>query len=165
MIIILGEGYDMKKFLSLSIVLSLMCMLIACGKTEPSTPAQHLLEDFKSIVKADSSITVEDLAQKLAENENVPIECGSMTVEPGYLNGFTSEVDGFTAGAMFSPYIGTIPYVGYVFETDGDGDKLVEQLKDKHDLRWNVCTEADEMICESVGNRVFFVMAPLSFDE
>ena len=68
---------------------------------------------------------------------------------------------------MFSPMIGTIPFVGYIFEVeDGtDVDAFMETLKDNANLRWNICTEAEEMTAEKSGSRVLFVMGPLSFDE
>ena len=56
--------------------------------------------------------------------------------------------------------IGTIPFVGYVFTVSdgGDVDAFVENLKNTADMRWNICTEADEMVVQAEGNRVFFVM-------
>ena len=93
------------------------------------------------------------------------MDCGYNAVEPGFLQGFSEEVDGFKSGAVFSPYIGTIPYIGYVFEVEDDVDGFAEQLKSKANLSWNVCTQADEMVCETYKDRVFFVMAPLSFDD
>ena len=68
---------------------------------------------------------------------------------------------------MFGPVIGTIPFIGYVFTVE-DGtnvDDFVALLKDNADLRWNICTEAEEMTAEKSGSRVLFVMGPLSFDE
>lgn len=156
----------MKKIFIVSIILVLLISLTACGGNKhPDTVGYRIYDDFVEIVKEDSSITTEALAEKLAANENVPMECGFMAVEPGYLNGFDEEVDGFKSGAVFSPYIGTIPYVGYVFEVEGDIDAFVEQLKSKANLNWNICTQADEIVCETYKDRVFFVMAPLSFDD
>ena len=68
---------------------------------------------------------------------------------------------------MFSPMIGTIPFVGYVFvlEEGADVDAFMTTLKDNGDLRWNICTEAEEMVVDHVENRVFFVMSPKSFEE
>lgn len=155
----------MKKILSFLLVLMFATSMLACGEAAPNTPANNLAASFKSIVKDDSNVTVEDIALKLAEDEIIPVECGSMAVEPGFLNGFKEEVTGFTAGATFGPYISSMPYIGYVFEVDGDADKFAKELEGKADLRWNVCTEADEMVSAVQGNKVFFVMAPLSFDE
>ena len=38
-------------------------------------------------------------------------------------------------------------------------------LTDNANLAWNICTQADQMMVESVDNTVFFVMSPLSFEE
>ena len=38
-------------------------------------------------------------------------------------------------------------------------------LKANANLRWNICTTADEMVAGSVGNKVFFVMCPTEFTE
>lgn len=84
---------------------------------------------------------------------------GSMPVEEGFLNGFTDEIKGFSKGASFAPMIGSIPFIGYIFETD-DSDALIATLKDKADMRWNICTEADEMVCVKDGNLVLFIMCP-----
>ena len=156
----------MKKIILTSIILALLLSVTACGgEKHPDTVGYRIYDDFVEIVKDDDAITTEELAEKLAANENVPMDCGYNAVEPGFLQGFSEEVDGFKSGVVFSPYIGTIPYIGYVFEVEDDVDGFVEQLKSKANLSWNVCTQADEMVCETYKDRVFFVMAPLSFDD
>ena len=80
-----------------------------------------------------------------------------MEVSEGYLNGFDEDITGFQKGVMFSPVIGTIPFVGYVFETD-DADALLSLLKEKANPAWNICTEADETVSTSKEKLVFFLM-------
>ena len=87
---------------------------------------------------------------------------GSMPVEEGYLAGFEVEIKGFKKGVTFGPMIGTIPFVGYIFETDTP-DELVATLEKEHKLNWNICTSADRMFVRQKGNYVFFVMTPDSF--
>ena len=62
--------------------------------------------------------------------------------------------------------IGSIPFVGYVFELEDASsvDSFISTLKDNADLRWNICVAADEMVTGSVGNKVFFVMCPTSLE-
>ena len=48
---------------------------------------------------------------------------------------------------------------------DADVDGFMNSLKENANLRWNVCTAADEMTVTNVGNTVFFLMAPLSFED
>ena len=122
-----------------------------------------LVSDFKNVVA--NSETTEDIANELASNENFAVyNLVTMPVEEGFLNGFDNEITGFNNGTLFSPMIGTIPFVAYVFETD-DADTLVETLKSNANLRWNICTEADVMTVEVVDNYVLFAMTPSSIEE
>ena len=42
---------------------------------------------------------------------------------------------------------------------------FAETLEDNANLRWNICTEAEELIVESEDNTVFFLMSPKKFEE
>ena len=127
--------------------------------------AQALLKDFKSKVRDKKD--PQKLADMLITNKVIKFQPATMEVEPGPLNGFSADIKGFKKGVMFSPMIGTIPFVGYIFTVaDGeDVDKFVENLEKNANQRWNICTEADEMVVTSVGNTVFFVMSPTKFEE
>ena len=125
-----------------------------------------LLADFKT--KANSSESALSIAESLLSNSVIKFSGGAMAVEPGYLTGFgNTEIKDFKEGAMFAPMIGTIPFVGYVFtlEDGVNAASFISTLKESADLRWNICTSADEIVTGSVGNKVFFVMSPISFDE
>lgn len=135
---------------------------------EGETPAQQLYAAFQAFINSGTPYACESVAAALIENEElIPFAGAYMEVEPGFLNGFTEEIDGFEDGATFGPMIGSIPFVGYIFQVpDGDDvNAFMENLKSKADLRWNICTQADEMVCEAIGNTVFFVMAPATFDD
>lgn len=166
---ILQEIKMIKKIVPMILTLALALSLVSCDKSKkeptPTTPAQILCAEFKNAVKKDSSINLEDLGNQLITNEI--IEFGGITVpiEEGYLMGFTKDVTGFKSGVFFGPMIGAIPFVGYLFEVDGDTNAFIKNLEETADLRWNVCTSADEKVSAAVGNKVFFVMAPKSFDE
>lgn len=157
-----------RKYLPL-IIAAVVTFFAGCKEKNatslPSTPAQKLAAAFVSKVKADKSIDLETLATSLVQNDAIPFGPAVMPVEPGYLNGFSSEITGFSSGVFFGPMIGSIPFAGYVFKVQGNAESFIKTLKDNADLRWNVCTQADEMVAESVGDIVFFVMAPKSFDE
>ncbi len=131
------------------------------------TVGNTLLADFKA--KAGSHSSAGSLAEALAANPSISnIGCVAMPVEPGFLTGFdNAEIKGFKEGAMFAPMIGTIPFVGYVFtlEDGVNASDFISTLKSSANLRWNICTSADEMIAGSSGNKVFFVMSPKSFEE
>lgn len=173
----------MKKLFSILLAFAMLLALAGCGEKpaapapdasapqagqtdviENGSPAEVLMAAFNSI----SDKSAEEIANELAVNEVLPFEGVVMPVEPGYLNGFTEEVTGFAEGYTFAPMIGSIPFVGYVFQLEDGADAaaFVKTLTDLHDLRWNICTQADQMICEAgENNNVFFVMSPANFDE
>lgn len=128
------------------------------------TVGEALYRDFKN----NSSGSCTEIAERLLENEVIAFMGGAVPVEEGYLAGFNdTEIKGFKDGVMFAPMIGTIPFVGYVFELEDDSqvESFKTTLKNSANLRWNICTTADEMICENEGNKVFFLMCPTQFDE
>lgn len=129
---------------------------------EGNTIGTKLRSMFMTEIKNDQNI--ESIADKLSKHEVLKDQ--NMVTQPvteGFLNGFDAEITGFKNGVMFSPMIGSIPFVGYVFETDNSYE-LVKTLKDHAQLNWNICTVADEMVVDSDGSYVFFVMAPKSFE-
>lgn len=130
------------------------------------TVAQALLAEFKALAATETD--AQTIADKLASSAAVSaIGPATMPVEAGFLTGFdNAEITGFESGVMFAPMIGTIPFVGYVFTlADGaDVAAFVKTLEDNANLRWNICTQADEMVAHAEGNTVFFVMAPASLD-
>lgn len=108
------------------------------------------------------------LADKLITHESILFAGGAMEIEAGFLSGFDNyEVTGFEQGAMFAPMMGSIPFVGYIFTLpeDADVDAFMTGLKDNANLRWQICVEAEEMICEANGNTVFFLMCPTTFEQ
>ena len=137
------------------------------AKPETSTTVGAALA---STFRANSSKSGSAIAEAVIKNSVIPQELSLMTidVEEGYLTGFdNTEIKGFKSGVMFAPGMGTIPFVGYIFTLDdgADVDAFVSNLKSSANLRWNVCTEAEQMIVEKSGNKVFFVMCPKSFEQ
>lgn len=130
------------------------------------TAGELLLQDFQARITEDAAITPQDMADALLTNEMIKFAGMTLEVEAGYLTGFSNEISGFEQGVMFSPMIGSIPFVGYIFTVaDGeDVDAFVETLKTNADPRWNICTEAEETVVEASGNTVFFVMCPKSLE-
>lgn len=125
---------------------------------------QTLLSDFKG----KSGMGTEAIANSLLSNSVIPFSGATMSVEPGLLTGFgNAEINGFKSGTMFAPMIGAIPFVGYIFELESgaDASAFVSTLRSNANMRWNVCSEAEEMVTGISGNKVFFVMCPKNFDE
>lgn len=135
---------------------------------EGDTLGDTLCNDFETRVKADASLTAQAIADALLTNPAIKFNGASMPVEPGVLMGFgETEITGFSEGVMFSPMIGSIPFVGYIFilEDGTDVTAFKNTLTENCDPRWNICTEAEQTVCASVDNTVFFVMCPTSIEE
>ena len=134
--------------------------------TSKATLGNILKAEFEKIA---NSGNVLQIAEKLAANDCVNmLSMGAMRVEQGFLAGFdNTEITGFSDGAMFAPMIGTIPFVGYVFtlESESDIDAFIKKLEESANLRWNICTMAEEMVTGKSGNKVFFVMCNSSIEE
>ena len=132
--------------------------------SEATTVGEKLLADFK----ADSTGTAQEIADRLLTNEVIEFMGAATPVEEGLLSGFdNTEIKGFKEGVMFAPMMSSIAFVGYIFELpeDTDVEEFKTTLKDSANLRWNICVEADEMVSGVSGDKVFFVMSPLSFEE
>lgn len=131
------------------------------------SPAKQLLADFHAKMADGTNYSTEQIAEALIKQDKIPFSGTSMAVKPGYLNGFNSEINGFAEGTFFGPMISSIPFAGYIFrlEDGADTDAFVSQLNENADLAWNICTQADEKLCEASGNMVFFIMAPASFED
>lgn len=130
------------------------------------TLGQTLLADFQAKA-ADESMNCQVLADEILKNPVIQFGPATMPVEPGLLTGFdNAEIKGFKEGVMFAPMIGSIPFVGYVFDLEEgtDGAAFMQTLKDNANPRWNICVEAEETVVEQVGNKVFFLMCPKSIE-
>lgn len=130
---------------------------------EPKTVAATLSKSFESIAKKEKSI--EKMAQTIANNEVIIPEMQTFEIgKDDYLAGFKEEIKGFKNAYGIAPMIGTIPFIGYVFEVENP-EEFVKTLKEYAQLDWNICTQADEMKISTVDNYVFFVMSPNTFEE
>ncbi len=136
--------------------------------TEAPSAGKTVGDALASVWRANTGKSAEEIANAVMAHSSIQFMGGVVPVEEGFLTGFdNTEIHGFSSGVMFAPAIGTIPFVGYVFElSDGtDADAFVKTLKDGANPRWNICTEAEQTIVEKSGNKVFFLMCPKSFEE
>ena len=131
---------------------------------EGVTFANYLFSEFKSIVNKNSSASAEEIANELSQSKAIMFFSMASPVEEGYIPGFDNDITGFKSGAMFGPAMGSIPFVGYVFElADASAaNAFVSTLTQNANPRWQICVTAEETVCKAVGNKVFFVMAPRS---
>ena len=116
----------------------------------------------------DSKDWLHQAAYNLVESTGVPLEIMTMDVEPGLLTGFgNTEITGFEKAVQFGPMIGTIPFVGFIFDLEDGTDvaEFTQLLNDNADLRWNICTAAEEITVVHQDNVVLFMMHPVTFGE
>ena len=154
----------MKKLL---ICLLTLLVLVGCGQKEENTPVQHrpssdtlggkLANAFLDEVEKTDDIT--KIAENIVALNYTEYNLVVAEVEPGWLNGFSADITDFSEGVCFQPMIGTIPFVAYIFKTD-DVETLKKALDENHDMRWNICTEAEEYVVYDSGNIVFVAMVP-----
>ncbi len=128
---------------------------------------ETLWEAFETTMNDNPSATAVDAAFMVAMHESIPAEAmfGSAEIMPGLLAGFNNyEVTGFKSGAMFGPMMGSVAFIGYVFELEegADVNAFMTNLTDNCDPRWNVCVEADQTVVGAYNNMVFFLMCPKS---
>ena len=169
----------MKKVIAILLALVVVIGLVACAAgnneettAEETTAAAELTVagTFAEAFKAEAAkegATTNAIATALSTNELVAFMPMVQDMEAGYFAGFNADITGFKAATAFMPMIGTIPFVSYVFELEADADKdaFVATLNDNANLRWNICTAAEEIVVETVDNFVFVIMAPLSFEQ
>lgn len=133
------------------------------GATETEgTAGEILFNAFKEMMEAKPQTTAQEAADALITNEIIQFTGGTTPVEPGLLSGFgNTEIKGFEEAVVFMPMIGgSIPFIGYIFDmpADADVEAFMTTLKENADLRWNICVEAEEMVVEAIGDKVFFLM-------
>ena len=170
----------MKKLLVGLLAATMAFGVVGCGAQQDNTaqekPAQvegtteaeinddmgkAMISQFKELMAKDANMSTEEMANAFCENPVFEMGLDAYAVEPGLLNGFgNEEIKGFKEGANFSPIVGAIPFVGYVFRVDDQANvsDFIKELKENANLRWNICTEADQMLISAVDNTVLFVM-------
>lgn len=130
------------------------------------TVGQTLLATFK----ANATGTAEEIANAVISDPIIQFMGMAMAINPTdfeFLSGLGEAKVEYQEGAMFGPMIGTIPFIGYIFNVaEGtDVEAFKTMLNDNANLRWNICTAADELVIDNVGNTVFFLMCPASFEQ
>ncbi len=127
---------------------------------------EKLWNDFLETMKANPETSAIDMANKLSTNPVIPFMTMAMEVEPGFLAGFGEEIRDFAKAAKYDAGIGSIAFVGYIFELaeGADVNAFVENLKNQANQRWNLCVAADYTQVGAYENTVYFVMYPANMD-
>ena len=108
-----------------------------------------------------------ELANAIVNSGILPFMAGAMEIEVGteYFAGFDNyTIEGYKSAACFMPMMGSIAYVGYIFEVEDGIDiyNFIADLTENCNPRWNICVEAEETLVGAFGNKVFFLMCPIS---
>lgn len=157
----------MKKNITILLII-LSFALIVTGCNTIYTPDEPITVSYSLVLKFEKEIAkskdIKEVAEKISESDIiVPTTVVTEITEDDYLAGFNEEIKGFKKAVSIAPMIGTIPFVAYIFEVDNPKE-FANNLEEQANLRWNICTEADEMKTSIVDNYVFFVMSPSNFE-
>ena len=120
------------------------------------------LGDHQRLARLETLLQGEQIPLKALSDADLCQKAGFLCGLPGYLPGFSADIDDFAEAAMFAPMIGSIAFVGYIFRLDegADVDAFMQTLRDNADPSWNICVTAEETVIDAVDNTVFFVMTP-----
>ena len=134
-------------------------------KVESGTMGEALWNAFCSALADKPEIGMQDLANTLVTDPVIQFTGMASPIEVGaeYYMGFGEyRITGYDSAAVYSPMMGSIAFVGYVFDLteNTDVNEFIKGLTDHCDPRWNICVEAEQTVVGAVGDKVFFVMCP-----
>lgn len=166
----------MKKksiILSLIILVGGLVLLSGCDKKEDKptddeivrTTGGKIVDVFKEKVK--DSEDMETLAKEVNEAlvDFIEIKTDVVPIKKGdYIEGFNEEIKDFKSAIAIKPMITGQPFIIYIFKVENPKE-FAKNLEKNANLRWNICTEADEALTEVDGDYVFFVMTKKNFGE
>ena len=131
---------------------------------DKETLGYYFFDKFLEIKKADptknaETVVNEIMSSKLGTAVQFPMV---MPVEPGFLTGFSADINGFESATLFAPGMMGVAFVGYVFDLAEGTDvaAFIKTLADNADPRWNMCTEAEMTAIGAYKNSVIIVMCP-----
>lgn len=168
----------MKKLIAIMLAALMLLSFVACGaagngdivpEVEEGTVGHTLWNAFLTEIEANPEISGEELANKIITNPIIQFFGGAMPIEAGaeFFMGFDNyQITGYETATMFGPMMGSIPFIGYIFELaeGADVNAFVEALNTNCNTRWQICVTADQIVVGTKGNTVFFLMCPASFD-
>ena len=137
---------------------------------EPATTEGTVGQTLLATFKANATGTAEEIANAVISDPTIPFMGMAMPINPvdfEFLSGLGEAKIEYKEGATFGPMIGTIPFIGYIFvlEDGTDVEAFKTTLEENADLRWNICTAAEELVIDNEGNTVFFLMCPTTFEQ
>ena len=129
------------------------------SSTETIQPGDTIGSKYLAAFANSDTADAESAVKELMDLDIFEAELMEREITDGFLPGFDGDISGYTKAVNFSAMISTIPFTGYVFESD-DPEALLKELEEAANPAWNVCTEADETVSYIRGNMVFFLMCP-----
>ena len=140
---------------------------IVAPNVDANTLGGKLWDAFVAAKEEKPEISAEELANLLVTNEAIQFMGGAMPLEANqeFFNGFDEyKITGYESGAIYMPMIGSIAFVGYIFELPADADvnAFMKNLSDNANPRWNICVTAEQTVVGAYENTVFFLMCPAS---
>ena len=137
---------------------------------EPATTEGTVGETLLATFKANATGTAEEIANTVISHPSIPFMGMAMAINPvdfEFLSGLGEAKIEYKEAATFGPMIGTIPFIGYIFvvEDGTDVEAFKTTLEENANLRWNICTAAEELVIDNEGNTVFFLMCPTTFEQ
>ena len=152
----------MKKNILLIIMMGVLVLTGCTKKTNVDTEKKLLSEEYASIFREEikNNKDILDIADTISKSKSIEFEIEVAELDKeDYLMGFDTDISGYKRVVQAAPIISTIPFVLYIFEVE-EAEDFAETLKKEANPRWNICTEADEVLVDYDGNYVFMVMTP-----
>lgn len=122
----------------------------------------------KFIEFAGMRASYDEYMAELEEADRIPFEefisyqvtCRAIEKNEEWLTALESVPTGFSEAYTYGPNMMGQAFIGYIFRVaEGTNvESFKANLKEICIPRWNICTEANTIICESYGNIVFFSM-------
>lgn len=136
-------------------------------QVEENTIGAKQWAEFQQAVTQNNNATPKELATTLVESmaDKFFGEATQLEKDAEFFTGFDNyQITGYRDGAVYMPMMGSIAFVGYVFEVEDGTDPaaFLKNLTDNCNPRWNICVEADQVVAGAIGNKVLFLMCPKS---
>lgn len=138
-------------------------------QVEENTLGATQWASFQQAITVNQDATAKELADALVQSTS-ELFAGMAEViekEAEYFAGFDNyRITGYKAAAVYMPMIGSIPFVGYVFELeDGvNAATFLKNLTENCNPKWNICVEAEQTVAGAIGNKAFFLMCPKTME-
>ena len=174
----------MKKTITLLLIALILTSLTACSSNhensagedqngssviipsvEEDTMGAALWNTFQETLTENPEISMEELSNTIIQNPVIEFAgiATPLEVDAEYFPGFDEYcITGYESAASFGPIIGSIAFIGYVFDLDDNTDvnEFVTSLTDNCNPDWNICVSAEQTVAGAMDDKVFFVMCP-----